>query len=104
MKTYVQHYPASCNQGLESWGVYISKHSSRAMIYAITTYLGGEPLTEYIAYFYIKNCNLFSEDPIGQFTTRSKTSKRVAFKHFKKILTSLTESYEKATDEIKKKK
>ena len=104
MKTYVQHYPAKYNQGLESWGIYIPKHSSRAMIYAITTYLGEESLTEYVAYFYIKNCNLFSEDPICQFTARSKASKRVAFKHFKKVLTSLSESYEKATDEIKKKK
>ena len=94
MKTYIQHYPAKWNQGLESWGIYISKHSSRAMIYAINTYLEEESTTEYIAYFYIKHCNVFSEDPIGQFTVRSKASKRIAFKHFKKILTSLTEIYE----------
>lgn len=94
MKTYIQHYPAECNQGLESWGIYITKHSSRAMIYAINTYSEEEFITEYIAYFYIKNCNLFSEEPIGQFTARSKATKRIAFKHFKKLLTSLAESYE----------
>lgn len=102
MKSYIQHYPAKWNHGIESWGIYISKHSSRAMIYASNTYLGEESITEYIAYFYIKNCNLFSEDPIGKFTARSKATKRIAFKQFKKLLTSLAESYEKTTDEIKK--
>lgn len=93
MKTYIQHYSAKWNQGLESWGVYIPGHSSHAMIYANNT-LGEESTTEYVAYFYIKNCNLFSEDPIEQFTARSKASKRIAFKHFKQILTSLADSYE----------
>ena len=94
MKTYIQHYPAKWNHGTESWGIYIPKHSSYTMIYASNTYLAEEPITEYLAYFYIKNCNLYSEDPIVQFTARSKASKRLAFKHFKKILTSLAESYE----------
>ena len=96
MKTYIQHYPAKWNHGIDSWGIYVSKHSSRAMIYATNIYLGEKPITEYLAYFYIKNCNLYSdEDPIQTaFTARSKASKRVAFKHFKKILTSLAESYE----------
>lgn len=94
MKTYIQHYPAKWNHDIESWGIYVSKHSSRAMIYASETSSVDGHITEYLAYFYVKNCNLFSEDPIGQFTARSKASKRAAFKHFKKILTSLTESYE----------
>lgn len=93
MKTYIQHYPAKWNHGIDSWGIYISKQFSYAMIYA-NNILGEESTTEYVAYFYIKNCNVFSEDPIGQFTARSKASKRITFKHFKKILTSLAKSYE----------
>lgn len=94
MKTYIQHYPACWNQGVESWGIYVSRHRSHATIFVNNVYSLEGATTEYVAYFYIKNCNLYDDDPIEKFMVRSKSSKRIAFKHFKKLLTCLTDIYE----------